>query len=80
MYLSKSYKWFQLPGSDGSAVSTVVLSSKVKVKVLPKKVNKKTSVNKQVSEEQIFCLHYTIEHTNNEAWERRSAIPLIHFT
>ena len=68
MYLSKSYEWFQLPGSDGGAVSTVVLPSKVKVKILPKKVIKQIWINKQVNEEKIFCLqkfHYTTEHTNN---------------
>ena len=68
MYLSKSYEWFQLPGSDGGAVSTVVLSSKVKVKILPKKVIKQIWINKQVNEEKIFCLqkfHYTTEPTNN---------------
>lgn len=82
MYLSKSYEWFQLPGSDGGAVSTVVLPSKVKVKILPKKVIKQIWIHKQVNEEKIFASKNSTTQPNTQTtlWGMGASVSHTHDT
>ena len=68
-----------MPGSDGGAVSTVVLPSKIEVKILPHKVTNKLheSINKSVKNKYFACTTGPNTQQRYEAWERGSARPMI---